>query len=252
MSAHLSKWTLRRLHAGELPDSEEPRARAHVSACAECHEVVKGLEGEQARFEAEIPFDRFMAGVERTSRSRPAAPSRPQFLNGPLVAVAATVLLAVAVRPLLSESPGNRLKGGAMAELRIGGDGLEQRSVQPGTTEALAPGERVRLGYVADERHGYVLALSVDEAGEVSALYPSAGMSLPVEPGAGTHWLPDSVELTGSGHERLVLVLSDEPLDVEDMRSAALRAWERAGRNVAAMRTLGVGGEETHWLLRKP
>lgn len=251
MSAHLSKWTLRRLHAGELPDTEAPRARAHVSTCAECHGVVKGLEGEQTRFEAEIPFDRFEAGVERTSRKRPAAPSRPR-LNGPVVAVAATVLLTVAVQPLLSESPGNRLKGGAMAELRIGGDGLEQRSIQAGATEALAPGERVRLGYVADEHHGYVLALSVDEAGEVSALYSSAGMSLPVEPGTGTHWLPDSVELTGSGHERLVLVLSDEPLAVEDVRSAALRAWERAGRDVKALRTLGVGGEETHWLLRKP
>jgi hypothetical protein len=251
MSAHLSKWTLRRLHAGELPEAEAPRARAHVSTCAECHEVVNGLKGEQARFEAAIPFERFEAGVERTSRNQPAAPSRPR-LKGPLVAMAATVLLTLAVRPLLSEAPGNRLKGGATTELRIGGDGLEQRSVQAGATEALAPGERVRLGYVVDEQYGYVLALSVDEAGEVSALYPSAGMSLPVEPGAGTHWLPDSVEFTGSGHERLVLVLSDEPLAVEDVRSAARRAWERAGRNVAAMRTLGVGGEETHWLLRKP
>jgi hypothetical protein len=78
MSAHLSKWTLRRLRAGELPGSEEPQARAHVSTCAECHVVLKGLEGEQARFEAELPFERFATGVERAQKNRPAAPSRPQ------------------------------------------------------------------------------------------------------------------------------------------------------------------------------
>ncbi|HZI02539.1 MAG TPA: ACP synthase, partial [Archangium sp.] len=64
--------------------------------------------------------------------------------------------------------------------------------------------------------------------------------------------LPDSVEFTGSGHERLVLVLSEEPLEVEEVRAAAQRAWERVGRDVVNLRRLGVGGDETHWLLRKP
>lgn len=250
MSAHLSKWTLRRLHAGELPGAEESPARAHVAACAECHGVLKGFEEEQARFEAAIPFARFEAGVERTLKNRRTLSQ--SLLQGVVVAVTAAVLLVVMVPRLLSEPPSNRLKGGATAELRIGGDGVEQRSVQPGTTEQLAPGERVRLGYVADAHHRYVLVLSMDEAGEVTALYPSVGMSLPVEPGAGTHWLPDSVEFTGSGHERLVLVLSEEPLEVEEVRAAAQRAWERVGRDVVNLRRLGVGGDETHWLLRKP
>ena len=251
MSAHLSKWTLRRLHAGELPGAEESPARAHVAACAQCHGALKSFEEEQARFEAELPFERFEAGVERALKKRPATPSR-SLLQGVVVAMTATVLLVVTVPRLLSEPPTNRLKGGATAELRIGGAGVEQRSVQPGTTEPLAPGERVRLGYVAEAHQRYVLVLSMDEAGEVSALYPSAGMSLPVEPGAGTHWLPDSVEFTGSGHERLVLVLSEEPLEVEEVRVAAQRAWERVGRDVVNLRRLGVGGDETHWLLRKP
>jgi hypothetical protein len=251
MSAHLSEWTLRRLHTGELPGAEARQARAHVSACAECHGVLKGLESEQARFEAEVPFARFEAGVERALRNQPAAPARPRF-NGLLMAVAATVLLAVTVRPLLSSPPTNRLKGGATAELRIGGDGLDQRTARPGATETLAPGERVRLGYVAGE-HRYVLAVSVDEAGEVSALYPAAGMSLPVELGAGTQWLPDSVDFTGSGLERVVVVLSDAPLEVEATRAAVRQSWEAAGRDVAAMpSSLGVDGEEHHWLLRKP
>ncbi|OJH38809.1 ACP synthase [Cystobacter ferrugineus] len=250
MSTHPSEWTLRRLHARELPGPESQQAWEHVSSCTECREVMKGLEADQARFEEEVPFDRFAAEVERALRKPPAAPSRPR-LNGFLVAVAATVLLVVAVRPLLSPSPSlNRLKGGASAELRIGGDG-PQRAVLPGTTEALLPGERVRLGYVADS-YRYVMAVSVDDTGEVSALYSEQGMSLPVEAGAGTHWLPESVLFTGTGHERVVLVLSDKPLRVEAVQAAARRIWEAAGGKVAAMSTLGVEGEELHWLLRKP
>ncbi|WNG26228.1 ACP synthase [Cystobacter fuscus] len=250
MSTHPLEWTLRRLHAGELPGPETQQLQVHVSSCAECHEVMKGLEADQTRFEQEVPFERFAANVERALRKPPPAPSRPR-LNGLLIAVAATVLLVVAARPLLSPSPSlNRLKGGASAELRIGGDG-PQRAAQPGDTEALLPDERVRLGYVAGT-YRYVMAVSVDDTGEVSALYSEQGMSLPVEAGAGRHWLPESVQFTGTGHERVVLVLSEKPLQVEAVQAAARRGWEAAEGKVAAMSTLGVEGEELHWLLLKP
>jgi hypothetical protein len=249
MSAHLSEWTLRRLHAGELPGKESQHARAHVSACAECHGVMKGLEADQDRFEAQVPFNRFAAGVERALNRPREEPSRAR-LNGLLMAVAATVLLVVMARPMLSDPPTNRLKGGASAELRIGGGG-PQRAVLPGDTEELSPNEQVRLAYVPGP-YRYVLAVSVDEAGEVSELYAQAGMSLPVEKGPGRHWLPESVEFTGKGHERVVMVLSDRPLDVEAVRASAQRAWVAAGGKVEAMTTLGSGGEETHWLLHKP
>ncbi len=249
MSAHLSEWTLRRLHAGELPGKEAQHARAHVAACEECQAVVKGLEADQARFEAEVPYERFEAGVERALNKPRTQPSRP-LLNGVLVAVAASVLLVVLVRPMLSQPPTNRLKGGASAELRIGGGG-PQRGILPGDTEELQPEERVRLAYVPGP-YRYVLAVSVDDAGEVSELYAQGGMSLPVEAGPGRHWLPDSVTFTGKGHERVVMVLSDRPLDVEAVRASARRAWEAAGGKVEAMTALGSGGEETHWLLRKP
>ncbi|PTL82559.1 zf-HC2 domain-containing protein [Vitiosangium sp. GDMCC 1.1324] len=250
MSAHLSEWTLRRLHAGELPGAESQQARAHVAACAECHGVLKGLESDQARFEAEVPFDRFAAGVERALKNPSEENSSPRF-HGFMVAVAATVLLALLVRPMLSEPPTNRLKGGASAELRIGGEG-PQRAVMPGDTESLLQGERVRVGYVPGT-YRYVMTVSVDEAGEVSPLYSQAGMSLPVEEGATVrHWLPESVVFTGSGYERVVVVLSERPLEVETVREAARRAWESAGGNVSAMSSLGVDGEESHWLLRKP
>jgi hypothetical protein len=261
MSAHLSEhpteWTLRRLHAGELPTAEATRARTHAADCERCAAVLRQAEEAQRQFEAEHSFERFEAGVEKAvEKSRKQELTRStsrQRWMGPAVALAATVLLVVAVRPLMATNPGSgvRTKGGAVAELRIGGGEGSQRVARVDAAEPLAPGERVRLGYTADARR-YVLALSVDAAGEVTPLYPEAGESLPVEPGAEMHWLPGSLEFTGAGAERVVVVLSDAPVTVEDASAAARQAFEAGGRDVARMPPLGVDGDQTHWMLLKP
>lgn len=257
MSAHVSEWTLRRLHAGELPAPEATRARTHAAACPECGAVLKGLEDAQARFEAEVPFERFAAGVERAAeRQRHAERPRSwERATKPLMALAATVLVVVgAARFMSSHDPlptfGNRTKGGAVAELRIGGDG-PQRTARTDAPEALAAGERVRLGYEAGT-HRYVVAVSVDTRGEVTPLYPESGESLPVEPGPGMHWLPEALEFTGSGAERVVLVLSDAPLKVADVQAEARAAFEASQHNVATLPELNVPGDQTHWVLLKP
>lgn len=261
MSAHLSEhpseWTLRRLHAGELPTPEATRARTHAAECEQCGDVLRAAEEAQRQFEATIPFERFEKGVKRaeeTSRKEELARrGSAQRWMGPVVALAATVLLVVAARPLLTTStvPGVRTKGGAVAELRIGGGEGTQRMARTDTPEPLAPGERVRIGYTPDTRR-YVLALSIDSAGEVTPLYPETGESLPVEPGAGTHWLPDSIEFTGSGAERVVVLLNDTPVKVEEATAAAREAFEAAGRDVAKLPALSVDGDQTHWMLLKP
>jgi hypothetical protein len=253
-SEHPSEWTLRRLHAGELPTAEATQARTHAASCERCGTVLREAEQAQRQFEAELPFERFAEGVERAAqKQRKFSPDSSRRRVGPLVAMAATVLVVVAVRPLLSAEPvpGVRTKGGATAELRVGGGGESQRVARMDVPEALAPGERVRLGYTPDTRK-YVLALSVDAAGEVTPLYPEGGQSLPVEAGAGTHWLPGSLEFTGTGAERVVLVLTDAPVTVEDASAAALKAFEAGGRDVAKMPALEVAGEQTHWMLLKP
>lgn len=256
MSAHITEWTLRRLHVGELPAPEATQARAHVAGCTACGAVLKEVEDAQSRFEAEVPFERFAAQVERATTRQPA-PRRPQWERAarPLAAMAATVLVLVGVGRFMAledgtEPRGNRIKGGAVAELRIGGDG-PQRTAGTERPEPMAPGERVRLGYEAGA-HRYVMAVSVDARGEVTPLYPETGESLSVEPGPGMHWLPDSLEFTGSGAERVVLVLSDTPLKVDAVTSAARDAFEAGGRDVAHLPELDVPGEQTHWMLLKP
>ncbi|MHA7629608.1 ACP synthase [Corallococcus sp. M7] len=262
MSAHESSWTLRRLHAGELPTQEANRVQAHVEACEACGATLRSFADAQAAFEAEVPFEHFEAGVERT-RARQAArePATSTRWVRPLMAVAASVLVLVLARPLLETGgrtdpvqppvAGNRLKGGAGAELRIGGGVDPQRVASTEAPEALQPGERVRLGYTADA-YRYVAALSVDAQGEVTPLYPESGESLAVEPGAGQHWLPESVEFTGAGAERVVLVLTDAPVSMDALSDAARKAFNAAGRDVTRMAPLDVAGAQTQWMLLKP
>jgi hypothetical protein len=261
MSAHLSEhpseWTLRRLYAGELQADEALRTRTHAAGCEQCGAVLRKAEETQRQFEAEISFERFEEGVrraeEKARKQERARASASQRWMGPMVALAATVLLVVAVRPLLETNPvpGVRTKGGAAAELRIGGGEGSQRMARTDALEPLAPGERVRIGYTPDAR-SYVLALSVDEAGEVTPLYPEAGQSLPVEPGEGTRWLPDSIEFTGTGAERVVVLLSDAPVMVEDATAAARQAFEAGGKELSQMPSLNMDGDQTHWMLLKP
>jgi hypothetical protein len=252
---HPSPWMLRRLHAGELSASEAAPLRTHAEGCAQCGAVLREAEALQHQFEEDIRLARFTAGVEKALRReapRKASSFFPLLWAGPLVAMATGVLLFVNLQPSSGEPPppGTRIKGGAHAELRIGGTDA-QRTVPGEALEPLAPGERVRLGYTP-EAYPYVLALSVDAAGEVTPLYPESGQSLPVEPGPGTHWLPGSLEFTGDGLERVVLLLSAQPLDVQEALAAARRAFEAGGRSVERMPALDLPGTQTHWMLRKP
>ena len=264
MSAHESEWTLRRLHAGELAAAEAARAQAHAAGCETCAQALRGFDDAQARFEAEVPFERFEAGVERAlqrQRRQDTARPPPRRWVATTVAIAASLLVVVLVRPLLSPkstaptAPGglglNRLKGGAAAELRIGGGLGPQREATPGTPEPLEPGERVMLGYKAGT-HRYVAALSVDAIGEVSPLHPESGASAPVGPGSEQQWLPSGWEFTGSGVERVILVLSDEPLPMDTLAEAARRAFAKADGAVVRKAPLEVPGEQTHWVLLKP
>lgn len=254
MSAHESEWTLRRLHAGELASPEATRASAHAAGCDTCGAVLRGLESNQQGFEAAIPFERFEQEVHRAlERRRAALKPSPRRWVATTVALAASVLLVVLARPLLNQGSGwDRSKGGAdVAELRIGGGPGPQREVKPDSIEALEPGERVMLGYKAGT-HRYVAAVSVDAIGEVTALHPESGVSTPVAPGADLHWLQGSWEFTGSGAERVVLVLGDEPFTVESLVEATKRAFAAANGEVERMSPLDVPGAQTHWMLFKP
>jgi len=249
---HIGELALRRLRADEALTSDE---EAHAATCPECRARGRAFDDEQRRFEQEISFDRFAAGVERAARGDRSR-KRPSILGAwmvaPVLAAAAAVVLVVAIAP--QDVARNRTKGGAGITVRVApAAGGTQRTAAVSAPEALAPGERVRIGYQPGA-HRYLLALSIDDRGAVTPIYPESGRSVPADrsPGSGVRYLPDALELTGAGRERIIVVLSDEPLDVEAARAAARQAYDRAGGDLLRLAPLALPGEQFQRTFVKP
>ncbi|MGC4122819.1 MAG: DUF4384 domain-containing protein [Myxococcales bacterium] len=240
-----------RLCAGELTGDEAATVRTHARGCARCGAELARLEQEAAEFKAQVPFEAFAAAVERKQSQR----KRGKVAGPVSLALAAGIALIVLWGPMkvllgAAHQGHNLTKGGSTLELFVGGAGATPRLAQDG--EALARGERVRVGYRAQDK-SYVLVLSVDESGVATPLYPESGPSLPVEKGAGTHLLPDSLELTGAGQERVIAVFSDQAVEMRAALEAASKEFARAGR-LAAMSELPlpVRSEQSARTLKKP
>jgi hypothetical protein len=252
---HVGELALRRFRAGEV----FPEIETHTGACADCRARLKALDDEQRRFEQDISFDRFAAGVERAARKREAprvAPLRTLRFMLPTLSLAAGVALFVGVtgKHQPTSTSYNHIKSGAAITVRVSaGDTGPQRSAAEGAPEALAPGERVRIGYQPGPRR-YLLSLSIDERGQVTPLYPETGRSVPVSKavGEGLRYLPDSIEFTDAGTERLFVILSDQPIDVDAARRAARASFEQAKGDILHMPALELPGEQFQRTFIKP
>ncbi len=275
---HPGEMRLRRLLADELAGQDKEALVLHASGCGECARRLEALRAEQRAFEEQFSFDRFAAGVERAARvpkqvpsaARPARwwlrPTSTRSFVGMfgLGAVAATIALIVTSRPLFDEirlrsaanleRGANRLKGDDRPSLTIRiapPDDGPQRIAAAATPEPLARGERLRIGVRPGGRQ-YLFAISIDDKGVVTGIYPEVGVSVALPPAAGLQYLPDSVELTGSGLERLVVVLSDEPMELDIMQRAATAAFEKSKGDLARMPDLVIDGDQFHRTFVKP
>jgi hypothetical protein len=247
---HVGELRLRRFRLGELTGPDEEAVARHTNDCAPCRARLKTLEEEQRQFQRDISFERFAGGVERASRVPRVLPRRVWTFGA--VGLAAAAALFIVVRPAHEV----RIKGATEAAVRIGkADGRDQRAAPAGTVQALQPGERLRLGYRATAP-AHLVAVSIDDAGAVTPLYPERGEGLPVEPRTDVRYFPDSIELTGHGRERLFLVLSERPLSVGEVTAAARAAHESAHGNLEAATSVKVQGrgrvEQFTWLFEKP
>lgn len=240
--------TLAMKHPGELTLrqflAEEPLDEAttsHLRACAQCAARLAKLRDEQKAFEAEVPFERFAAGVEKAARQQQKAAPRKTPVMGVVMALAACFLAVLVGKLLFGQGDGgSRIKGGASVDFVIAGPGGQRPAAE---LEQLSSGERVRIG-VSGHRH--VLALSIDDAGEVSTVYAET------LPGDGQAWLPDSLEFTGKGREHLVVVLSDLPVGAESVAAQLREHFKQAGGDLTKLGSLEVTGVQVHRTLLKP
>jgi hypothetical protein len=258
---HPGELRLRRHRIGELGGAEARTIVEHLADCSDCRTRLDVLDDEQRAFAAQIPFDRFAGGVERAARVPRVRPvARRSLVAGSGLALATAAALVLVIRPGGGDlGGGNRSKGGDyQASLQIAQASGGQRALEPGAHARLQAGDRLRLGYRAAGA-GHLVAVSVDDAGAVSVLYPDQGDTLPVSAARSLSYLPGAIDLTGAGKERIYLIAGPKSFaayGVEEVVRVVGAAHTRAAGDLTAMGPLefGHGVEVTtfSWLLDKP
>lgn len=233
---HPGELTLRRFLAEESLDASTTE---HLRACAECAARLGKLKDERDAFEAEVPFERFAAGVEKATRLQKRPPSSSVVV---LMALAACFVAFFAGKAVFDEAAaeGNRLKGGPEVDFVISGPAGQRPAAE---LEQLSSGERVRIGVSGHKR---VLALSIDDAGEVSTIYAETLA------GEAQTWLPDSIEFTGKGREHVVVLLSDAPLSADALGTQLREHFKAAEGDVTKLGALEVNAVQVHRTFKKP
>jgi hypothetical protein len=251
-SNHLGELMLRRYRAAELVGPTCTEVDQHLASCPVCRSKLRVLVEEERAFQREISFERFAGGVERAQRVPRQRPRRALAWSlSSVVAAAAIALFLVQV----SSSTRNRTKGASVeATARIASaNASAQRAAPPGSHEILEPGDRVRLGYkTADER--YLAAVSIDDGGDITPLYPEAGSALLISPTQETVYLPDSLEFTGSGKERVFLFMARKPFAVDAAKQDVRAAHQAVKGDLEILPNPAFGGGQDvfSWLFRKP
>ena len=170
-----------------------------------------------------------------------------------MLAMAACVVAMVTFvpRPVL-QKPATRTKGGAGIIVRVAGvDG--QRNARVDSTEALARGERLRIGYQSGP-HRYLIALTIDEHGVVRPCRPSRARAwrCPTARRARPATCPTAGSWTGRASNASSSCCRDQPIDVETAIRAARAAYDKAGGNLARMPSLDLPGEQFVRTFAKP
>ena len=132
----------------------------------------------------------------------------------------------------------------------------------------MAASPATNMVYVSTRGHLYAINLLTEkvvwanayepgtccERGQVTPIYPEAGRSLPIGKvvGLSPSYLPDSIEFTDAGTERLFVIMSDQPIDVDVARRAARASYDRAKGDIMHMPALELPGEQFQRTFIKP
>lgn len=213
---------------------------------------------------------------EPSAPPRSLASSRPGLLGRPagtrsfliliaLGALASALVLVIGSRPLFEMARAreqsnvltamNRTQAGRVAsiEMRIvpplPRQGPERVARSHGL-EPVASGERLRIGIEPGPRQ-FTFVLSVDERGRVVPWYPEFGVSLPAPESGAMQYLPDLFELSGHGLERLIVLLTNEPLELDGIRREIALSLSQVGGDITRMPNLTISGDQFHRMLAK-
>jgi hypothetical protein len=161
---HLAEEQWERLACDEMEPGERDEALDHILACSLCSDTYRAIQvvrAEAAAFDETAPA---AASVEGTVRRFP-------WRGVGLLAMAATVLLAVVLPLRRSQEPGDE---GAGVVVRSAGEGSAAAPVAPVGKLAWVSGEDVLLQWTTDEPELTVTVEILDADGELVWTSPEA------------------------------------------------------------------------------
>ena len=242
MSNHLSRLALDRVLARVAGEQEE----LHLRACAACAARLAVMQRDYGAFLAAHPTPEVLRPAPRAARHRPVG--WPLALGG---ALAAAALILVTVRTIAPERPSTRAKGGSIVTLGVQRSG----SALPYSEEQeLRPGDVLAFRYSTQRRH--LLLLSLERSGKINVYLTdrTRRRSMHIRPGRDLP-LGLGVELDDYvGPERVIALLSDEPLEVEAVKQAVrqrLRTLTGEERRRLELGELPLEAEQLSWLIEK-
>jgi hypothetical protein len=262
-------WKLERYVLGELPPEELARLRERVEVDVDLRRQVEALQASDAEILRAFP-----AGwVARQVRSRaeganghhdPVTSWWRAVSRFPAVPLAAAALLAVAVVPILQDSPVKESTGARsiVEGVRIKGAGarLFVHRKTPTGSERLddgagaRAGDLIRLQYdAAAARYGVIL--SVDGRGTVTRHLPERGAAAAALELGGAVSLASSYELDDAPRwERFYLISSPQPFALPAVLTAAQAAAQAVASGGGAPDSLAVaaGLDQVAVTLAKP
>ena len=223
MSEHASLFALERHRLGET----EGEVRGHIERCDGCLERLRTMESDDRAF--------LIARPNLGSIGVRESPKRADWI-APLFALAACTAAVLLALPEPPET--TRMKGDSHVELlvRRGGEtfAYDQRPLREGDT--------LLFRYTSDRRH--MLLAGVEDSGDVSIFVPDAAL----EPGQ-NRLAPQGLELDDyAGNERVILLLSDEPLDAEAIERTLAT---HARTDPLETPQLDYDADQVSWLIRR-
>jgi hypothetical protein len=221
VSEHASLLALERHRFGETAGE----IRAHIEGCDHCRERLRAMESDDRAFMIRHP----------TARSIGVRPRRRVDRIAPLIALAAC---AAGLLLLLPDPETTRMKGETHVELIV------RRGAEtfPFDRRPLRRGDTLLFKYTSTRRH--MLLAGMEASGEVSIFVPDATL----EPGQ-NRIAPQGLELDDyQGSERVILLLSDEPLDAAEVERALVT---QARRDPLVSPRFEYDADQVSWLIER-
>jgi hypothetical protein len=230
---HLSSEAIDLLLLAALSAPEATEAQAHLDGCDDCRARWKELNEDKQRFE-QFVFARTLPKVEaRVARERSVFGGDSFFARFKFQLLLPVLGVAAAVALVMTMGPGTQTEDDVYVGIKGGKAAGAQPSLEvfavrgSGGVFQVAAGAKLqpkdRIGFMVNTAGAkYLMVASRDGAGVFSVYHPfGAQQSEPVSQTKSKVELPTKVELDETlGSERVVAVLSDEPVTAQQVEEA--------------------------------